>query len=75
MIKQLSHLLSIRPVSLIFYFVLFECFWGLSSIDENTNGFVFKKKRNNSRKETDHYHFSTPFTDHLGEKDIHFREV
>lgn len=43
MIKQFSRLLSILPVSLIFYFDLFECFWGLSSIDENTNGFVFKK--------------------------------
>ena len=45
MIKQFSHLLSIRPFSLIFYFVLFECFWGLSSMDENTNGFVLKKAK------------------------------
>ena len=27
-------------------------------MDKNTNGFVLKKKRNNSRKEKDHYHFS-----------------
>ena len=46
------------------------------NVDDNENG--FKTNRFNQQKNklhVQHTFSSTPFADHLGEKDIHFREV